>query len=236
MRQLKVAVPIPERMKSLPMDQRGYPIPYTVLRDSKGKAHFAVNSEERRLRCLKEDLCPICGLRLFRGRWLVGGPGSGLVAEGLFQDPPMHSECAHYALQVCPWLVLGNYVNRVDDKTMDPEERNNVTLRDPTIIANRPPFFVALMFVGQDHVLNMVNGEPNVHIRPKKPYRVVEYWRDGHQLSNQSGKQIAVDYLRDLAETMGAEFKFDENGDGTLGRFVPKPEQPGVLPDQLLPV
>jgi hypothetical protein len=98
-------VPIPALMKERQVDPRGYPIPWNVLVDSTGKAHFTINDESLRQMAIRDRLCPICGHRLWRGMWFVGGPGSALHEHGAYIDPPMHKPCAEYALKVCPYLA-----------------------------------------------------------------------------------------------------------------------------------
>jgi hypothetical protein len=118
--------PVPDRMKHLETDSRGYLIPWGVYRDHTGRAHFQINDELRRLRSFRENLCPICGKSLFRGRWFVGGPMSAFHEAGAFADPPMHYECAVYALQVCPYIALPRYGRRIDDRTLDKDDPRTI--------------------------------------------------------------------------------------------------------------
>ena len=106
---MTVAVPIPERMRHLPVDHRGYPVPVIVITGKDGKPAFAVNDIDMQNRMLDEDRCSICGGKLFRGRWLVGGCLSAFACKGMFADAPLHEECVHYALQVCPYLAAPNW-------------------------------------------------------------------------------------------------------------------------------
>ncbi|MCV9964336.1 hypothetical protein OIU34_20830 [Pararhizobium sp. BT-229] len=106
-------VSIPERMRALPIDPRGYPVPVNVTRDRHGKPNFATNDETVRQTLFREDRCGICGEKLLRGRWSIGGPGSALHPDGAFLDPPMHYECAQYAVQVCPYLAMPTYSKSV---------------------------------------------------------------------------------------------------------------------------
>lgn len=71
---MTINTPIPFRMSHLEVDPRGYPIPWGVYRDPTGRAHFQINDDVRRYQAIKDNLCPICGTSLFRGRWFVGGP------------------------------------------------------------------------------------------------------------------------------------------------------------------
>jgi hypothetical protein len=103
-------IPIPERMKHLGIDRRGYPIPWSVYRDPDGRPHFTIFNNVLRARGIRDDLCGICGTKLFRGRWFVGGPVSAFDPRGTYIDPPMHHECSSYALTVCPYLAAPNYM------------------------------------------------------------------------------------------------------------------------------
>ena len=165
------------RLDKLPRDPRGYIIPFVVYRDRDGRPHFTINDDVRRAHVLKEDRCPICAGKLLRGRWFVGGPASAFHQRGAYIDPPMHSECAHYALVTCPYLAAPNWSKRIDAATLPPGEAP--VLLDPTMIPERPDYFVAVLATGQ----RLVPG--NIHqsyIVPKRPYLRVEFWRRGQQI------------------------------------------------------
>ena len=161
----------------LPRDQRGYIIPWVVYRDRDGRAHFTINDDAKREHVLKHDLCPICGKKLFRGRWFVGGPASAFHPRGAYIDPPMHYECAHYALEVCPYLAAPNYSKRLDDKLLP--EGEAPMLMDPTMDPTRPDVFVAVMATGQRIRRESIFQS---YITPKRPYLRVEFWRHGRQV------------------------------------------------------
>jgi hypothetical protein len=177
-------IAIPDRMKHLDRDSRGFPIPWSVYRDRSGKAHFAINDEIQRLSALRGGLCPICGGLLYRGRWFVGGPISAFHENGAFADPPMHTECARYALMVCPYLAAPSYARRVDDRTLAKDD-NIPLLLDPTSLERRPGLFVCLMATGQKITKDF---RPNVI--PRKPFVQVQYWREGKQLSTAIGEAL----------------------------------------------
>src|SRR5215467_3254160 len=111
-------VPIPDRMRHLDRDHRGYPIFAMALRDRDGRAHFTVNDHTVIERLLATDCCSLCGTKLFRGRWFVGGPSAALHPRGAYVDPPMHDECVHYALRVCPYLSAPNYAKLIEGRTL----------------------------------------------------------------------------------------------------------------------
>lgn len=168
---------IPSRMRALERDPRGYPIPWSVWRDNANHAHFTINDEIKRFRSLVEDLCAICGGKLMRNRWFVGGPGSAFDPNGAYFDPPMHGECAHFALKACPYLAAPHYTKRIDAGTVD---FSNVSpdqiFLDRTQSPERPAQFVAVLAIGQTLY------RPQYLVRPTRPYLRVEYWKNGERL------------------------------------------------------
>lgn len=181
-------------MRHLPKDRRGYPIPVNVLIDNSGKPHFTINDEERRQEHLTKHLCPLCGQKLLRGRWTLGGPASAFMEEGGYIDPPMHYECYRYAAQVCPYLALPSFTKRIDAKTLDPKNAaGHAIFMDDTVFADRPDLFVAVMHVGELYHRNVFGFIQR--FKPKGPYRNIEYWRNGVQLSNEEGEAASLAYL-----------------------------------------
>jgi hypothetical protein len=166
-------IEVPDRMKHLERDHRGYPIPFIVFRDDDGKPHFTINDEHKVMRCKRNHICAICGKELLRGRWFLGGPMSALHPRGAYIDPPLHHECMQFAVQTCPYLISAKYTKRIDDKKLDRNKTTGVLmLVDPTMDPTRPKIFIAVMAVGQTLT-------PNGYIVPKHPYRAMEFWRDG---------------------------------------------------------
>lgn len=176
---------IPDRMARLDRDKRGYPIPVSVYRDSAGRPHFTISNEQVRQRVITEDCCPICGGKLTRGRWFVGGPQSAFHVRGAYIDPPMHNECAHYALKVCPYLAAQSYARRIEDKTLAPGETPPMLI-DPTMDPQRPDYFVAVMAVKQD-LICLGNTDFVQYIKPRRPYSRIEFWKHGVHVGRRDG-------------------------------------------------
>jgi len=154
-----------------------------VYRDHAGRPHFTINDENKRQEIIQRDLCSICAQKLLRGRWFVGGPGSAFHERGAYLDPPMHDECVHYALRVCPYLAAPSYGKRIDARTLDPDHPPTILI-DPTLDPERPEQFVAVMATGQKFILGeLVPGVPFVQfVKPKRPYLRVEWWCAGEQV------------------------------------------------------
>jgi hypothetical protein len=180
---------IPKRMRGLARDERGRPIPATVWYDGEGQPQFTINDSTVVARLLREDRCGICGMQLLRVRWFVGGPLSAFHPQGAYFDLPMHRNCMHYALRVCPYLAAPNYAKRIDiRKVRGPSQ----VFIDPSMIAERPAIFVAVGTDGQ-----RVSIKPNLsRLFPKRPYVGVEYWQHGRQLSVHEGNRFVVEALR----------------------------------------
>lgn len=180
---------VPKQMRALQRDVRGYPIPFIVFRDTDGKPHFTVNDSGRQRRCLREKRCPICGSRLPKELWFVGGPQSAFHVNGCYMDTAMHHACMTYALMVCPYLAMGKYLGRIDAGTLDQGKcpNNRSLFVDYTQDANRPSMFVAVMSTAQ---AIQDNGVGVAYVRPRRPYEAVEYWRDGNRLSDAAGIEV----------------------------------------------
>ena len=182
-------IEVPDRMKHLDRDHRGYPIPYIVFRDDDGKPHFTINDIRKVERCKTADVCAICGVKLLRGRWFLGGPMSAFHPHGAYIDPPLHHECMRFAVQTCPYLISTKYTKRIDGATLDPSKATGVvSLIDPTLDPTRPKVFVAVMAVGQWIT-------PSGYVQPKHPYRGLEFWRDGKMEQKFERDQVRVAML-----------------------------------------
>jgi hypothetical protein len=176
---------MPDRIAALPKDPRGYPIPWGILKGPDGTAFFTINDDRLHWRAVKEGLCPICGERLGRWKWFVGGPKSAFDGDGWYIDPPMHHDCAQYALATCPYLAAprwlakqGVYIPKAEK--LVPEYR---ALVDPTQDMTRPIVFVA---VASAQVVLHKRGPRGLlapFIRPLWPLLSYEFWHLGHQVA-----------------------------------------------------
>ena len=105
---------MPPRIAALERDHRGYPIPWNVLRGDDGTPLFTINDDRKTARALRERICPICGVRLGRWLWFVGGPLSAFDPNGWYLNLPAHVDCVEYALTTCPYLAAQQYLKRLD--------------------------------------------------------------------------------------------------------------------------
>jgi hypothetical protein len=194
-------VPIPRRMRALQRDRRGYPIPFIVLRDLKNKPHFTVNDTVRTERCLKENRCAICGNRLDREMWFVGGPASAFHPDGAYIDTPLHAECKEYALQVCPYLAAPRYAGRIDASTVDLDQlRHGQILVDHTMCPERPLPFVAVCSRGMEIRPHYAASVPCKLCVPSRPYSAIEFWEQGARLDPVEGMRLAMVHMANVVK------------------------------------
>jgi hypothetical protein len=93
---------VPHFLLHLRVSAAGLPIPFSALIDEDGKPDFRINDIAKVTKCMVYRLCGVCGLPLEEFIWFTGGPLC--EASHFFADPPMHEECARYALKACPFL------------------------------------------------------------------------------------------------------------------------------------
>lgn len=93
-----------DRIKHLPRDHRGYPIPWFVYRDVHGVADFRIIGPGKVELATKRDLCWVCGTKLARHKTFVIGPMCAI--NRVSAEPPMHKSCATFAATNCPFLTM----------------------------------------------------------------------------------------------------------------------------------
>jgi hypothetical protein len=109
-------IPIPLEMQTLPIDRRGFPVPWFVSWDD-GEPDFRVIGRGRFWAALKQGRCWVCGGKLGRLKTSVIGPMCAV--NRITSEPPSHPGCARYAAQACPFLT--NPRMRRNEKDLPPE-------------------------------------------------------------------------------------------------------------------
>lgn len=95
------SVPLPDRMKALPVDKRGFPVPKFVAWFN-GEPDFRVVDPEHMVACVNFNRCWICGQQMGRHKAFVIGPMC--CVNRVNSEPPSHRECAEFAARACPFL------------------------------------------------------------------------------------------------------------------------------------
>jgi hypothetical protein len=165
----------PARIKRLPTDERGYPVPAFVewfidgkkaVRGGGSKPDFRYARPDFRARAFKTGLCWICGERLGRHRVFVIGPMC--VINRTTAEPPCHRDCAEFAARACPFLVR-------------PRQKRNTKGLDegasaPGTMLERNPGCVCLYETSLYKAFN--DGAGGWLIRLDDPTRV-DWWAEG---------------------------------------------------------
>jgi hypothetical protein len=183
-------VPLPRRMRALQKDHRGYPVPFVIQRDAKGKPVFVANDARRVFRCITERRCGICGNRIEKSSyWFAGGPLAALHPAGGYLDNAMHRDCMEYAMQVCPYLALRSFsgdglVAALAQRLAD----GYGVMEDPTMIKRRPELFVAVC--AADFTCSR-QSDITFALHPKRPYLAMQFWQHGARLNDGQGMELA---------------------------------------------
>jgi hypothetical protein len=96
-------LPLPPRMRSLPVSSTGYPIPWFVHIDDAGVADFRVIGPGKIEDAVKRQRCWLCGQQL--GRFMTFAIGPMCSVNRVSAEPPSHYDCALYAVKACPFLT-----------------------------------------------------------------------------------------------------------------------------------
>jgi hypothetical protein len=99
----------PPAIRRLPVDARGFPVPFFVAWLD-GKPDHRIVEPIKLMRCVREGLCWICGQKLTRPAVCVIGPMCGV--NHVSSEPPSHEACARFAVQGCPFMSRPNMRRR----------------------------------------------------------------------------------------------------------------------------
>jgi hypothetical protein len=106
---------LPLRMKLLPVDERGYPVPWFVAWVG-GKPDHRILDPRKWALAVQTKRCWTCGAPLGANLSFVLGPMCGITRTTA--EPPNHFDCAVYAARNCPFLSRPHAHRRTDDGTV----------------------------------------------------------------------------------------------------------------------
>jgi hypothetical protein len=157
--------PLPERMSDLPVDERGFPVPWFVAWFD-GKPEFRAMDGLKWIRAVREHLCWVCGGRLGVWQTFVLGPMCGINRTTV--EPPCHLECARWSARNCPFLARPHMVRREDGLPEDREVGGISIPRNPG---------VALLWTARSfEIFEDDAGKPLIHVHNPE---AVEWWAEG---------------------------------------------------------
>jgi len=157
---------LPPRLQRLPVDERGYPIPWFVAWVD-GKPEFRAMDGDKFIRAVKEKRCWVCGDPL--GRWLAFPIGPMCAITRTTAEPPMHVECAEWSIRNCPFLSQPQMVRRAEGlpDAIQPAAGHMIT---------RNPGVICLWITREYEIFNDGRGKPLLTVG--KPERV-SWWCEG---------------------------------------------------------
>jgi len=104
---------LPSRMQNLPVDERGYVVPWFVDWID-GKPEFRAMDGGKWVQAIKFKKCWVCGERIGRLMTFVAGPMCGINRTS--SEPPCHLECARWSARNCPFLSNSEAIRRTDEE------------------------------------------------------------------------------------------------------------------------
>ncbi len=159
---------IPERMTHLPVDERGFVVPWFVAW-MEGKPEFRAMDPSKFVAAIRQKLCWVCGGKLGANVCFVAGPMCGINRTS--SEPPSHLECARWSARNCPFLSNPRMIRREDD------EINNSTLRENAAgfaITRNPG--VAMLWVTRQFEVFKTDTGPLIQMGEPES---VEWWAHG---------------------------------------------------------
>lgn len=94
---------VPPEMRALPIDERGYPVPFFVAWVD-GRPDFRVSDPAKMEKAIRFSRCWLCGGALGKYRAFVIGPMCAV--NRVSSEPPSHLNCAMFAVKACPFLTM----------------------------------------------------------------------------------------------------------------------------------
>lgn len=194
------AVPMPARIRALPVSDKGFPVPWFV-QEIDGKPDFRVADTRKMYVGFTQRRCWICGQHLGRNGALLVGPMC--VINRVSAEPPSHRDCAEFAVRACPFLV--NPRSRRNDKGL-PEEvmvNNGMVLGNPGVMALWVTRAWDVMRTGKDGVLFTFEDPTEV-----------TWWTEGRPATGMEALNALRMGAMRLAEVAA------ENGEGEQGMKI----------------
>jgi hypothetical protein len=164
--------PLTPRIARLPIDKRGYPIPWFVAILDNGEPEFRAMDARKYLAAVRERRCWVCGDHL--GAHLAFPIGPMCCVNRVTAEPPSHYDCARWSVENCPFLTRPHMVRREDEFT-EAIEADGGTVGH---MIKRNPGATAIWVTRTYTIIRDQNGKPLISIGT--PERV-EWYSEGRQ-------------------------------------------------------
>ena len=189
---------LPPRLRTLPIDARGYPVPWFVAwvlgPDGIDVPEFRAMDPQKFRTAVKEKRCWVCGQPL--GRWLAFPIGPMCTITRTTAEPPSHRECAEWSIRNCPFLSQPRMERRGEDLPVDHEQAAGHMLA-------RNPGVIALWITRTYNLWDDGKGKPLITVGAAE---AVTWWREGRPATRAEVEPSVGDglpVLMNLARTEG---------------------------------
>lgn len=204
--------PLPKQMRDLPIDKRGFCVPWFVDWVN-GEPEFRAMDRYKLHRAVKERLCWVCGKPLWREMVFVIGPMCAL--NRVSSEPPSHRECAQFSARGCPFLSRPHMIRREDG--IEPFAHNAAG-----IMVDRNPGATLLWFTYRYEVINSpsipeAGARPGILFRLGRAFKV-EWYAKGRAATREEVMEsinTGLPLLQDANRRQGIP---DELGDAEIAR------------------
>lgn len=206
--------PLTERIAALPVDERGYPVPFFVSWID-GKPEFRAADGRKFRLCLEQQLCWVCGQPLGGFKTFTIGPMCAVTRTTA--EPPSHKECSEWSVKGCPFLSKPKMVRREDEFT-EAAKKHDMTAGIPI---DRNPGVTCVwttkkfkLFPDRDNKILIEVGEPES----------VSWWREGRvatRLEILESITTGLPLLRQYCDTAEDHAQLDKHLERTM-KLLPK--------------
>lgn len=125
-------LPLPPRIAALPVDERGYPVPWFVSWVD-GKPEFRAADARKLFLAVREKRCWVCGDYLGVYKAFVLGPMCTI--NRVSAEPPSHRDCAEFSAKACPFLTKPHMRRREDGLPEEAGCAGHMIKRNPGAVA-----------------------------------------------------------------------------------------------------
>jgi len=212
----------PPRMRSLALNEKGYPVPWFVAWID-GKPEFRAMDPDKWERAVKHKLCWLCGEKLGHFQTFVAGPMCGINRTS--SEPPSHHDCAVYAARACPFMTLPKAVRRQaglpEGVQLAPGQKTTNSGIVGGVSLTRNPG-VTMLWTTTSYMVHKVENGMLLEMGPPVE---VEWYSEGRRATRaevDESIRTGMPFLRDLAEAEG------ERAIAQLERYVQRMQ--AVLP------
>lgn len=183
---------LPDRMKRLPVDHRGFPVPWFVAW-SNGEPVFPTMDGSKIMRAWRNRRCWICGEPLGRLTTFVVGPMC--IVNRISSEPPSHLECARFSAKHCPFLTKPRMSRVPHDKLPD-------AIRNPAgEMIERNPGATVLWTTKKPGRIQVENGS----LFDIGPPESIEWWAEGRLATREEAIHAIETGVPTLADTIKRE-------------------------------